>query len=44
MNKKETKTQELKEYCMQVDIANNIGTKKEIELYYENISFKTQFP
>ncbi len=34
------KTQELKDYCIKVDIANSIGTHKEIESYYEDISFK----
>lgn len=30
----------IKEYCISVDIANNIATKEEIKSYYEDISFK----
>lgn len=30
----------IKNYCMQVDMSCEIGTKKEIESYYEDISFK----
>lgn len=30
----------IKEYCISVDVANNIATKGEIASYYEDISFK----
>lgn len=30
----------IKEYCILVDIANNIATTEEIKCYYEGISFK----
>tara|TARA_A100001391_G_scaffold202662_2_gene192850 strand:+ start:2914 stop:3141 length:228 start_codon:yes stop_codon:yes gene_type:complete len=30
----------MKEYCMQIDTTNVIGTEKEIQSYYEDISFK----
>ncbi len=30
----------MKKYCMQVDMSCDIGTEKEIECYYEDISFE----
>lgn len=30
----------IKQYCISVDIANNIATKEEIQSYYKDISFK----
>lgn len=30
----------IKEYCISVDVANNIATTEEIKSYYEDISFK----
>jgi|TARA_Y100000015_G_scaffold40126_1_gene44683 hypothetical protein len=30
----------MKKYCMQVDMACEVGTEKEIECYYEDIAFE----